>query len=229
MSTQETAFSLVALAGYFQREPTTTSVQYSYQVGSGAPLAVKSDLAESRQDIPVKAVAPAVTVTNTSTGVLYANLVVRGTPAAGEEQATQHDLQMQVAYLTSDGKPLDPASLSQGTSLVAQVTVRNPGLRGEYQHMALTQIFPSGWEIRNTRMEGTSGFYDLSVPEYQDIRDDRVYTYFDLAAGETKTFRVLLTATYSGKFYLPSVKCAAMYDNSIIAVSPGTWVRVSHE
>ena len=33
---------------------------------------------------------------------------------------------------------------------------------------------------------------------YQDIRDDRVYTYFDLAAGQTKSFRVMLTATYAG-------------------------------
>jgi uncharacterized protein YfaS (alpha-2-macroglobulin family) len=95
--------------------------------------------------------------------------------------------------------------------------------------MALSQIFPSGWEIRNTRFEGTSGAYDLSVPDYQDIRDDRVYTYFDLAAGKAKTFRILLSATYAGKFYLPEVKCAAMYDNRIIALKPGKWIHVEKQ
>jgi uncharacterized protein YfaS (alpha-2-macroglobulin family) len=227
LSTQETAFCLAALAGYFERSPAATSVEYSYQLGKSTPHQVTSRLAESRQDIPVTGVAPAVTVKNTSSGVQYANFIIRGTPAAGSEQPTQHDLQMHVAYLNSQGKPLDPATLPQGTNLVAQVTVYNPGLRGRYANMALTQIFPSGWEIRNTRMEGTSGFYEASVPDYQDVRDDRVYTYFDLAPGETKTFRVLLSATYQGKFYLPSVKCAAMYDNSIIAVTPGSWVRVT--
>ena len=39
--------------------------------------------------------------------------------------------------------------------------------------------------------------------DYQDIRDDRIYTYFDLQRGKTKTFEVIVTATYPGRFYLP--------------------------
>ena len=61
---------------------------------------------------------------------------------------------------------------------------------------------------------------------YQDIRDDRVLTYFDLKPNEKKTFRMLLSATYEGKFYLPSVHCQAMYDNSINSRKPGKWVEV---
>jgi uncharacterized protein YfaS (alpha-2-macroglobulin family) len=198
-------------------------------VNQHAAVPIKTRLPESRVDIPVSDAAPTVQVKNTAEGVLYANLIIEGTPAAGDEQAIQNQLQMQVNYKAQDGKLLDPAHLDQGTDIVAEVTVYNPGLNGDYHNMALTQIFPSGWEIRNTRLEGTSGVYEASVPDYQDIRDDRVYTYFDLAKGQVKVFRILLSATYAGKFYLPAVKCAAMYDNSIIAVKPGEWVEVDHE
>ncbi len=61
---------------------------------------------------------------------------------------------------------------------------------------------------------------------YQDIRDDRVYTYFDLGANQSKTFRVQLNASYAGEFYLPAVVSYAMYDESISARVPGEWVEV---
>ncbi len=36
---------------------------------------------------------------------------------------------------------------------MANVTITNPGLRGLYQNMALSQIFPSGWEVNNLRLD----------------------------------------------------------------------------
>ena len=98
-----------------------------------------------------------------------------------------------------------------------------------YSDLALTQIFPSGWEIRNTRMEDVNSPYEVDAPDYRDIRDDRVYSYFDLARGKNKTFIVLLNATYQGKYYLPSVSCEAMYNNEITARRAGKWVEVISE
>ena len=102
----------------------------------------------------------------------------------------------------------------------------NTGLIREYKEMALTQIFPSGWEIRNPRMEGVGESKRTDVPEYQDIRDDRVYTYFDLSKQKPKTFRILLNASYLGRFYLPGTNCEAMYDNNISSRLPGKWIEV---
>jgi uncharacterized protein YfaS (alpha-2-macroglobulin family) len=92
--------------------------------------------------------------------------------------------------------------------------------------MALTQIFPSGWEIINTRLHSFAEFSNTSVPEYLDLRDDRVLTYFDIARSTRQVYRVRLNAAYQGKYYLPSVYCEAMYDNSINARVPGMWVNV---
>ena len=106
------------------------------------------------------------------------------------------------------------------------MTVTNPGLRGQYKNMALNHIFPSGWEINNLRLDSAEDRLKADVPTYQDIRDDRVYTYFDLAAGQRKTFKVMLTASYAGSYYMPAVTCEAMYDHSIYARKKGQVVEV---
>jgi uncharacterized protein YfaS (alpha-2-macroglobulin family) len=87
-------------------------------------------------------------------------------------------------------------------------------------------VFPSGWEINNLRLDEAEAFVKSGSFQYQDIRDDRVFTYFDLPRNQTKTFRVLLTATYSGKYYLPAISCEAMYDRSIYARKKGQDVEV---
>jgi uncharacterized protein YfaS (alpha-2-macroglobulin family) len=121
-----------------------------------------------------------------------------------------------------DGKKIDPSSIEQGTDFVAEVSVRHPGKYGRrYEQMELHQIFPSGWEIINTRLLNLDSFTGSDAPEYQDIKDDRVYTYYNLNSGQTKTFRFLLNASYLGRFYLPTVYSQAMYDNTINARKHG--------
>ena len=97
---------------------------------------------------------------------------------------------------------------------------------GHYKELALTQIFPSGWEILNTRLFDSGTNQEGDKATYQDIRDDRVYTYFDLNAGAEKKFIVHLNAAYLGRFYLPTISCEAMYDNKISARKPGKWINV---
>ena len=135
---------------------------------------------------------------------------------------------MNIQYKTLKGEPLNVTNIRQGTDFVAEVTVANTGSLGKnYKEMALTQVFPSGWEIGNSRMEKVQGYTNTSVPRYQDIRDDRVNTFFDLLSGKSHTYRVQLNAAYIGRFWLPTQQCEAMYDNSISAKQGGFWVDVS--
>ena len=64
------------------------------------------------------------------------------------------------------------------------------------------------------------------APPTRDVRDDRVYTYFSLKAGETKTIATRLNASYLGRFYLPPVSAEAMYDATLNARVVGRWVEV---
>ena len=105
----------------------------------------------------------------------------------------------------------------------AEVTVVNPGKKGDLTEIALSHLFPNGWEIHNTRLYG--GKRNNKV-DYQDIRDDRVYSYFDLQAGESKTISIQLNAAYLGNFYHPAIQVETMYDHLINATLPGKWVQV---
>ena len=124
-----------------------------------------------------------------------------------------------------DDKPLSVDNLEQGTDFKYVVRVSNPGTAGDAENLALTQMVPSGWEIRNTRMEGTNT-HEQDLPDYRDIRDDRVYSYFDLDAGESKEFVVVVHAAFAGTFYLPPLSCEAMYNHRIKAREPGKMTQI---
>ena len=74
-------------------------------------------------------------------------------------------------------------------------------------------------------MEG-EGAFKSSHFSYQDTRDDRVYSYFDIRQNETLTFYVQLNAAYPGRYFLPASLCQAMYDASVTASNKGKWVEV---
>ncbi len=97
---------------------------------------------------------------------------------------------------------------------------------GNYSQMALTQVFPGGWEILNTRLYNSEGAFKSSVSQYMDIRDDRVLHYFNINGNETLTYYVQLNAAYPGKYFLPGAYCEAMYDHTISSGLAGKWVVV---
>lgn len=67
-----------------------------------------------------------------------------------------------------------------------------------------------------------------STITYQDIRDDRVLTYFDLPRRQTVTVRVQLTASYAGEYVLPAIQCEAMYDTEVFARNKAGRVSVEN-
>lgn len=78
-------------------------------------------------------------------------------------------LSMTVSYLSQDSSALNITRLTQGSDFVAKVVIKNTGRRGMYSDMALSQIFPSGWEILNARMTGGEGAFKSSGSTYQDV------------------------------------------------------------
>ena len=119
----------------------------------------------------------------------------------------------------SEGDAIEVTHTEHGADLVAHVTVTNQSGR-RLEELALTEVFPSGWQI-NGLAPGKGQGYD-----YRDVRDDRVYTYFDLDAGQSLTVDVPVNASYAGHFYLPSVSVSAMYDESLFARQAGQWITV---
>lgn len=224
-STQSTAWGLLAVSRLATSTEIGKGMSFTLNV-NGKSENRFSEKSVLRVNLPTPDGMKKVSIANTGKGLLYVRTVRIGTPMPGAESPANNGLAVDVRYQTMDGRSLDPASLGQGTDFQAVVTIQHPGIRGNYQELALTQVFPSGWEIRNSRLEGTASAQQNSWSEYQDIRDDRVMTYFDLNARQQATYRVFLNASYTGRFYMPPTVCEAMYDHTVNARSPGKWVSV---
>lgn len=230
MSTQSTAYCLIALSKFSTGEKSGNGVNCDYTINrKNGKISGKEPI--SQVDMEIKDTKTGkVSVKNNGGNTLFVRVILHGVPAAGNETDASNDLGMTVEFTAMNGNPIDITKLEQGTDFIARVTLYNPGVRrGDYKEMALTQIFPSGWEIRNERMEEGPNEVHSSGFDYQDIRDDRVYTYFWIGPRESRTYRVQLNAAYGGHFYLPAFYCEAMYDNSINARKAGQWVDVVPE
>lgn len=226
-STQTTAYSLLAVAKFCGANSSSNNLQFSYTVDGKKGKVNSSQFMNS---IPLGfSSGNGVAIQNTSDRVIFVRLILEGQPAAGQNDFLPNNpdvLDMGISYKLLNGKPLDVTTLKQGTDFYAEVILKNPGKMGYYEQMALTQIFPSGWEIINTRVNDNESIIASSPYTYRDIRDDRVFTYFNLRENETVTYKVLLNAAYIGRYYLSAVQCEAMYNNNISATEAGKWVQV---
>jgi uncharacterized protein YfaS (alpha-2-macroglobulin family) len=226
LSTQETAFCLKAI-GSFAGLNKQGALKFSYVI-NGKTLSASTELPVAQIEIPIAgAKAQQIQITSESTGALYSRIIMEGTPAQGNEVDAEDNLNMRIRYTTPEGTDLDVTNLEQGTEFVAEVSVQHSGLRAYYENLALSQVFPSGWEINNVRLTDDEELVKTSPFNYQDIRDDRVYTYFGLGTSEKRTFRIMLTASFAGTYYLPATSCEAMYDKSIYARKKGQVVNVN--
>ncbi len=224
-STQTTAYGILSIAKFCSRGNAALGLKYNYVIDGKSG---KQDTKQFVSNTPLT-FKGGVYLQNNSNRVLFARLIVQGQPVAGQNNllADNKDaLLMGVSYKLLNGKTIDPSMLKQGLDFYAEVTIKNPGKMGDYEQMALTQIFPSGWEIINTRLNDNENILASSPYTYRNIRDDRVLTYFNLREHETVVYKVLLNAAYIGRYYLSNVQCEAMYNNNISATKSGKWVQV---
>jgi uncharacterized protein YfaS (alpha-2-macroglobulin family) len=100
-------------------------------------------------------------------------------------------------------------------------TIKKPsGHQGGYAHLALKQALPSGWELINNRIFDFGAESNKGI-EYQDIKDNEVFTFFSLEDKNSITVRTLVKATYIGAYYHPKQICESMYNNDVYAESNG--------
>ena len=223
MSTQTTAISLFTLGKYCEKKGYTNGL-ISCQVNVDKE---QYDLSTNRtfinKSFNPKAGANKVKVTNNAESKVSAILSWRYKVAEYEKEEHGNVYAMTVNYTDKDGRPIDLKTLSQGTDLIAVITVTNTGTISVNDN-ALTYILPSGWEVVNDRLLG--GNNKSSSYLYRDIRDDRVMLYFSLRAKETKTFYIPLNATFAGSYMIPSVYLEDMYNNDVYYTIPAVKTTV---
>jgi uncharacterized protein YfaS (alpha-2-macroglobulin family) len=219
LSTQETAYALIAMAPYAQANAGSGELSLEYTLGDRAVPVSFNAPALQRELENLSGSSAAFTVRNKSAAPVYTRIVVKGLPEEGLEPAMQAGLSIRVEYRDEDGDLTSPEALGLGEDMEVRVTVRNETRRKVYE-IALVHPLPASLELVNNRLAGGSGGGSSSF-KYQDIRDDRVMTYFDLDGGQSKTVRFRVNKTYGGTYYRPAIHGYAMYDESIRALEPG--------
>ena len=223
-STQTTAFALMAISEYIKDGNAGAGIDAQLVI-NGQTKSIKTAKSVTTLELPVNGAN--FTVKNLKKGYLHASVINTGTPMGLVKDKEERNLTIAVSYTDANGNPFNVSDLKQGTDFRAVATITNPGMMGMYNELALMQMFPSGWEIINTRVNDQVTTFENSGLDFQDFRDDRVYSYFDLMAGKSITVTTLLNASYAGEFDLPAAYCEAMYNHEIYALEPGRRVKVS--
>ncbi|WP_435413948.1 alpha-2-macroglobulin family protein [Polaribacter aestuariivivens] len=226
MSTQTTAFSLMAI-GKMVVKNGGKAIDVNL-TNNGKSETVKTQLSMIQRKLNITDGKNIISIKNNENNVVFARVINLGKLPLGDEISERRGLSVSIDYKDLQGKTINVNKLKQGQDFVAKITVSNPK-NETVEDIALTQIFPSGWEIVNTRFTDF-GTTTKSEARYTDIKDDRVNFYFDLNKGrrtsETKTFTVLLNAAYLGNYYLPGIQVEAMYDNDYLVRTKGNWIEV---
>jgi len=222
LSTQETSYALLGMAKMVTKNG-----------GKAMKLSFSKDdkeiVLDTRQAIALRDLKTAfgsnqITLQNAKDNIVFIRLVQSGKLPLGQELAESKNLKVTTTFVDAANQVINSSNLRQGTEFIAKIKVSNDS-SDSIDNVALTQIFPSGWEIVNTRFTDAEGGTE-GAARYTDIRDDRVNFYFDMSKRSTKTFTVRLNASYQGTYYLPGTQVEAMYDNNYYARGKGEWIEI---
>ncbi len=218
MSTQTTAFALNAWQLYAKNNPLAGKLSFKIGGEKANDIIIKN--AVYQEDIPLNSFP--YRIKNTGEAPLYLSLTNSGIEASGPGTSLQKGVELQVNFTDDQGKTLDPQQITQGTSFNMHTTVSNFSGR-DLNFLALSQLAAACWEILNDDFGEKS---ENGENVFDDRRDDRIIRYFDLKAGQSKTYTLHLLAAYEGSYLLPAQRCEAMYDNEVMTILPGKKVEV---
>lgn len=221
-STQEIAYCLLSMYKFSNINGVSSELSGSIEM-DGNVSEFNSRRSLFKKKLSTKREKGSLVLKNNADGMLFATLTTKGAPIEDSIGTRSEGIVMSVNYYDMKDELIDVNSLKQGTDFYAIVNITNKS--GIFQkEISVSQIIPSGWEIINYRMDG--GNMGKVNYNYQDIRDDRVLTYFSIPAGKTVGYRMYFNAAYRGKFRKPAVVAEAMYDGSVYSRTSADWVIV---
>lgn len=210
-STQEAAFSFIALAKYFHAQPVqgTPSGRLSYgdkvlgQV-SDKTRAVSSEVKEA---VRIKA-------ENTGAARLFAAWTVSGVPV-GRVKNRDDGIEIRQTVMGRDGRPIG-AKIERGAALTATVTIKPKA--GKLRDVAVIIPLAAGLEIENARYAASG--VELPAGVRSEARDDRLLLYID-SLEKPLVWKYTLRPVTKGKFNVPQISAECMYDPAVVSVSGG--------
>lgn len=208
MSTSDCAGSLMAMSRLYQKKSVGTGLRFEASLDGKKLDNVKTNKFSWVHEAQLPGKQAKLNIHNSGDGVIYLSTTTQGVATQSHVDKMVNGLDLSIRYTTDGGQPMDLSRLSQSTTFKAVLSIHNVTGKAQ-ENVAVSYIVPAGWEILSTTPTG-----DI---HYQDVRDDRVYSYINhLKQGESLTITYSLSATYSGRYYLPSAHAEVMYDATVM-------------
>ncbi len=207
-STQDNAFTLLAF-GKAARLASATKATGKVTVG-GKQFAYNG----GTQRIDCEPYGKTVTIAIEGSGRVYYTLAVEGIRTDGKVKMEDRNLQVRRDLLNRSGGVVTGQTVKQNDLLVVRISLTSSVDRLEY--VAVSDLLPAGLEIENPRLTEATAYpfiQNATVPEYMDIRDDRINLYTSFRGGKRQqVFYYAVRAVTAGTFVYPPVTAEAMYD-----------------
>lgn len=155
-------------------------------------------------------------------------LYVKATGYTKTPPDSRSPLSVQRTFYNRDGTGLDALSIKQGDTVFVELMIQNNGDR-QVKNVAIVDRVPAGFEIENPRLgksEDLQWMKDVYKAEYQDLRDDRLQVFGDLAPRSTQYVYYSARAVTKGKFTAPAAFVEAMYDPANFDYDKDTPVQI---
>ncbi len=225
-STQLMAYSFRAVYFYFGK---------ALDIASKSEFSIIKDGKEAIYEIPsaepmdytlakFDKQSTAISIKNTGDAELYVVQTDRYISDNLRQSPAAKNLSLNVEYRNARTQLTDLSDIKVGDDLEITIKLKNLSALS-VENLALNVKMPSGWELKNPRL------YESDVTNrnyiHQDFRDDRVYTFFEMKAGESRTYTFKAKAAFKGSFYLPYVSCENMYNDTYYAKSSSSVITIN--
>ncbi|MGV3587553.1 MAG: alpha-2-macroglobulin family protein, partial [Adhaeribacter sp.] len=222
-NTQERAFALMALGKMARRSQgnlTARITQNGKNIGSfsGKDVSLANKLNSSNLNIQTS-----------GKGTLYYFWEVEGISQSGSYKPEDNLLQVRKTFFDRNGREIQNNTVKQNDLVVVRIALQSLDGRN-VPNVAITDLLPAGFEIENPRLLTEREFKWLNdqkpdVPDYTDIRDDRINLYAT-ARPKPQYFYYQVRAVTQGTFQLGPVGADAMYNAEYHSYSGGGMFRV---
>lgn len=206
INTQEASFAFLAL-GKLARQ-TANSTATATVAAKGSLLGAMRGSSATIKRIPTNA---PLQILAKGTGNVYYFAESEGVPASGRIPEEDNGLRVRRMYLSREGKPL--AGIRQNDLVVVKITLASTnGLAIE--NVVITDLLPAGLEVENPRLtepRDMPWIQKPAVPDYFDLRDDRI-NFYTTATGTERSYYYLARAVSKGQFAVGPVAADAMYN-----------------
>jgi len=210
LSTQDRSFALLAL-GKMSKQNMGNVINAT--ISSGSEQIGKFNNADftSTKNLNNKP----ITISKTGNGKLFYFYQTEGISRTGNIVDQDKYLMVRKSFFDRFGKPITGDNFEQNALIVVKLSVTSTD-KSTIPNVAVTDMLPACFEIENPRLTADREYLwtkDRAIPEYLDMRDDRI-TMFTTVTGYVKNFYYLVRVVSKGTYKMGPVSADAMYDGN---------------